>query len=98
MSSERFVRDLFTRAGVDDLHVGWREVAGAVVLVEMNGAEVFVLDGIEAHIWKLLSQGCQPADIRTNLLETYDAPVEQIDVDLFEFLDDLAKRKLIHVG
>ena len=92
------VKDLSVCVVLEPLQVGWKEVEGAIVLVEMGAGAAFVLKGVSAHIWKMLSEGYQPAEIKEVLLEVYEARPEQIEADLLEFLNSLASQKFIHVN
>ena len=77
-----------------------REIAGDVILVpvgrtvlENNG--LFLLNGISGRIWELLQTGKSAEEILAVLVEEYDAPVQVIQQDLEEFLNELVAQGIL---
>lgn len=72
-----------------------REVAGEMVVLDIESGTYFGLNEVGARIWTLLSENETPADIALKLASEYDVTTDQAETDIVVLLDELAQRKLV---
>lgn len=73
----------------------WRKVADEAVILDVETAAYYSLDGSGLRIWELLGQGLDLSAIAGVLAEEYDAPVETIRKDLDELVLRLRREKIL---
>jgi hypothetical protein len=73
------------------------DLDGETVVLSMQDARYYGLDGVAARIWELLREPVRVADVRDAILREYDVPPAQCEADLFAFLHDLAAKSLLEV-
>lgn len=73
------------------------EVRGTdeTVLFDEAGNQLLVLNEIGAAIWLLVDNHRSIGDITDIVVETLDAPTEQVSMDVIAFLEDLEGKGLI---
>lgn len=76
-----------------------REVAGEMVLLDLESGLYFGLDRVGSRVWQRLSDGgASVADLADVIEAEFDAPREVIEQDLARLLDQLAGKSLIRAG
>ncbi len=71
-----------------------RKIAGETLLVPVanrvaDGNELFVLNETGARVWELAGEGRCAGEIKSRLLEEFDAAPEQVEQDLTRLLGEL---------
>lgn len=72
-------------------------VAGEVVILNLQNGTYYGLDGIGAFIWNLIQEPQTVLAVRDALLEEYDVSAEQCEHDLIALFGKLAGAGLIEV-
>jgi coenzyme PQQ synthesis protein D (PqqD) len=75
----------------------FRELDGESVLLNLESGIYFGLDDVGTRIWQLLAEGRPIHDVRAQLAEEFDAPVEALDRDLAGFIEQLRAKGLVAV-
>ncbi|WP_227394752.1 PqqD family protein [Jeotgalibacillus aurantiacus] len=65
------------------------------VILHAEQFTVTTLNDTGLYCWELLNQGKSFEEIRTLLYVRYDAPPEQINQDLIDFMQDLERKGLV---
>ena len=68
-----------------------------VVLMSLESGECLGLGETGSAVWRLLKQPTQIEPVVAALREDYDAPVDEIERDVQELLEDMLRRGLIEV-
>jgi Coenzyme PQQ synthesis protein D (PqqD) len=69
--------------------------ADALILLNPEDGQYFTLDEVGARVWELCDGTQRVADLIATIHAEYDAPLETIQADILELLDDLAREKLV---
>lgn len=75
--------------------VAWRKVADEAVILDVETAAYFSLDGVGLRVWELLESGSSLDRIVSSLSGEYDAPADVIRRDCEELLERLRKHKIV---
>ena len=75
-----------------------QEAAGSHILLSPGSGQCYALDEIGAMIWTLCDGAHSIADIVSAIVSEYDAPVETVEADTMELLQDLVNEKLLLEG
>ncbi len=70
-------------------------VPDKLVLLTPHDGNYFSVNGIGARIWELCDGTRSVANIVATMAEEYEAPLETIETDIVELLDDLLSQHLI---
>jgi hypothetical protein len=73
----------------------WRILDDGAVIVTPRAGNVRVLNRVGTAIWQLIDGKKSLADIESQLIHTYDVPVDQARSDLRSFMEELSKRDMI---
>lgn len=73
----------------------WRDLSDGVVLVSPGRGVVRVLNGVGAHIWRLMDGERTITGIQSALIERYEVSSDTLSNDLRTFLADLETRGLL---
>ena len=69
---------------------------GTVILMKMDeGNSFFKINGVAAEVWKEMVAKKGLNEIAQTMYSTYNAPKEQIDTDIKNFLETLMSKNLI---
>lgn len=69
---------------------------GTVILMKMDeGNSFFKINGVAAEVWKEMVAKKGLNEIAQAMYSTYNAPKEQIDTDIKNFLETLMSKNLI---
>ena len=74
-----------------------QEIDDETIILDAITQEYFSLNEIGKVIWSLLSQNKNLEEIKVQMLEMYEVPEEQLEKDLLNFLQALAKKGLISI-
>ena len=74
-----------------------QEIDDETIILDAITQEYFSLNEIGKVIWSLLSQDKNLEEIKTQMLEMYEVPEEQLEKDVLNFLQALAKKGLISI-
>jgi hypothetical protein len=77
-----------------------REIAGETMLVPITGKlahlqQVFVLEGVGAHIWSQLTGDRSLQEVLDSVLDEYEVSLEVARDDLLELVDELLEAELV---
>jgi len=72
-----------------------RQVGEEVVILDLASGNYFGLDPVGARIWRLLTEGKLPTEIRDILLEEYDVSHEQLEQDIGRLINELSAKGLL---
>jgi hypothetical protein len=73
------------------------ELDGETVVLSMQDAHYYGLDGVAARIWELVREPMCLGAVRDTILQEYDVTPAQCDADVLAFVRDLAEKALIEV-
>ena len=73
----------------------FRLMDGEAVVVLSSRAEVKVLNEVGARIWQLCDGEKTASEIARTIGEEFDAPQEELEVDVREFLESLAGNRML---
>jgi hypothetical protein len=85
----------FDRIPARNPEYGARDVDDETVFLSPAGDEIHSLDEVGTFIWRQIDGRRSVADILTALVAEYEVAEPEARVDLIEFIDELAARKLI---
>ena len=74
-----------------------QEIDDETIILDAITQEYFSLNEIGKVIWSLLSENKNIEEIKAQMLEMYEVPEEQLEKDLLNFLQALAKKGLISI-
>src|ERR1700758_4456558 len=75
--------------------VAWRKVADEAVILDVETARYYSLDGAGLAMWELLGKGKRVPEVARLLAADYDAPEAEIRADCAALVARLAKKGLI---
>jgi hypothetical protein len=73
------------------------ELDGETVLMGLTQAAYFGLDSTGQIIWNMITEPCRVGDLCDQLAADYDVERSIIELDVFDFLNELNKEGLIQV-
>ena len=73
------------------------ELAGEIVILNLNAGVYHGLEGTGARVWQLIQQPRKVGEIRDLLVEEYDVEADRCERDLLELLEDLAHHGLLEI-
>lgn len=76
-------------------HVAWREVEGAVYLVEPQDAKLHRLNSTGSSVWKLLETEMTAEQIVQHLKQEFAGDLSKVKDDVLEFLEYMKEKELI---
>ena len=74
-----------------------QEIDDETIILDAITQEYFSLNEIGKVIWSLLSENKNLEEIKVQMLEMYEVPEEQLEKDVLNFLQALAKKGLISI-
>ena len=74
-----------------------QEIDEETIILDSVTQEYFSINEIGKVIWSLLSQNKNLEEIKAQMLEMYEVSEEQLEKDLLNFLQALAKKGLISI-
>ena len=78
-------------------HVTVADLGGEAVVLDGIAGEYFGLNEVGAQVLALAEQSATVGDVLDRLFESYDVDPDQLRDDLFAFLGEMRKRRLIRV-
>lgn len=75
--------------------VAWRKVADEAVILDVETAAYFSLDGVGLRIWELIGEKRSLDEISREIAAEYDAPEDVIRRDCEELIGRLRKEKIV---
>ena len=75
----------------------WRMIEEEAILVDVDKSEVIYLNEVSAFIWKLIEEKgpIVVSDIVENICKTFEIEKKVAELDVIEFLKDLAAKEVI---
>ena len=73
------------------------DLAGETVVLSMQSAMYFGLDGVASRIWELVREPIQVSEVRDAIVREYDVDAKRCENDILGFLRELALKGLIEV-
>jgi hypothetical protein len=70
--------------------------ADSLVLLNPDSGQYYTLDEVGARVWELCDGNRRVDEVVTALHAEYDAPLNSIQTDVLELLDDLAREQLVN--
>jgi hypothetical protein len=71
---------------------------GEVVMMSVENGEYYGLNEIGSAIWERISEEIKVEDLVRQLMEEYDVERSECEKDTFEFLEEMATKKLVVVS
>jgi hypothetical protein len=68
-----------------------------IIALHLDSGHCYKFDPIASAIWKLIEQDYNVEDILKELIDSYDAPGNEIQNDLVETIDFLVKEQLVRI-
>ena len=75
--------------------VKWRDVSGTIVVMDLQGASYFAVEGSIAAVWPLLAAGAIIGDLAKIISDEYEAPLETVTDDLISLVRQLLDRGVV---
>ena len=72
--------------------------ADAIVLLSLSNGRYYTLEGVGARAWELCDGTRDRHEIGVAISREFDVPVERVDADLAELIDDLVSEELLAAG
>jgi PqqD family protein of HPr-rel-A system len=67
-------------------HISWQNVPGELALFDTRDGRYHALNGTAAEIWRGIAAGQEPAEIAADLRTRHDAPDEEIEQAVEDFI------------
>ena len=74
-----------------------QEIDEETIILDSETQEYFSLNEIGKVIWGLLERNKQLEEIKAEMLDMYEVPADQIEIDLLNFIQALAAKRLISI-
>jgi coenzyme PQQ biosynthesis protein PqqD len=65
------------------------------ILLDLDGGHYYALDEVSGRVWDLCDGTRDVAAVIAEVCQDYDAPPEEIEADVREFLEELVSEKLV---
>jgi coenzyme PQQ synthesis protein D (PqqD) len=75
----------------------YRELAGEVVLLNLQSGVYYGLDEVGSRVWQLLTQSRGVDDVCATLLDEYDVSAEALRADVERLVGELSEKGLVIV-
>lgn len=75
----------------------FQEVAGEIVLLDLDSENYFGLDAVGARIWSLLQTGSRMDEVVDALLQEFDVDRDTLETDVADLVERLAEAGLIRL-
>ena len=75
----------------------YRELAGEVVLLNLQSGVYYGLDPVGARVWQLLTQSRGVDDVCATLIDEYDVSAETLRADVQRLIGELSEKGLVIV-
>jgi hypothetical protein len=72
--------------------------ADAIVLLSLSHGRYYTLEGVGARAWELCDGTRNRRDVGAAISREYDVPLERVDADIAELIDDLVSEELLAAG
>lgn len=86
-------RDSFVK--IDTQLARSRDVGDSVVVMDLKNSVYFSIEGSIAQVWPSFLEGIVISDAASKLAEVFDAPADEIEVDLIDLCVSLAERGVL---
>jgi hypothetical protein len=73
----------------------YRELAGEVVLLNLQSGVYYGLDAVGSRVWQLLMQSRGVDDVCAVLLDEYDVAAETLRADVYRLVGELSDKGLV---
>lgn len=73
------------------------DLAGEVVIVNLNNGVYYGLDGVGYRMWSLIQEGKTVQQIRDTIVEEYEVEPKRLEQDLLGLLQQMADEALIEL-
>jgi hypothetical protein len=67
----------------------------SLILLNPDSGHYYTLDEVGARVWDLCDGSHRVAEVVSSVHAEYDAPLNAIQTDVLELLDDLASERLV---
>ena len=74
-----------------------QEIDEETIILDSETQEYFSLNEIGKVIWSLLERNKQLEEIKAEMLDMYEVPADQIEIDLLNFIQALGAKRLISI-
>ncbi len=73
----------------------WRKLGDETVLLNVKTENYYSLNEVGARIWELIDGQTTARDIAAKIAEEFDAPVEEVEIDVRTLLRELEQQELV---
>ncbi len=73
------------------------DLAGEVVIVNLNSSVYYGLEGVGYRVWDLIQEPITIEAIRDRLVEEYDVEPERLESDLLTFIEKMEAEGLVAI-
>jgi Coenzyme PQQ synthesis protein D (PqqD) len=73
------------------------DVGGESVILDIGSGIYYSLDATGSYIWSLIQERKKVGDVRDAVLEEFGVDPEMCELDLVEFLNHLASKRLLEI-
>ena len=67
------------------------------ILLDINTQEYFQINEVGTLIWEILSEKKELSEVKKEIATLYDIDEDQIEIDIFNFLEALNEKGLINI-
>lgn len=75
----------------------WREVAGSIVVMDLEASRYLAVEGSVASVWPKLVDGATLDELVADIVDQYDVAAADASADLIALASDLVERKVLIV-
>lgn len=72
--------------------------ADAIVLLSLSHGRYYTLEGVGARAWELCDGTRSQHEVGVAISQEFDVPLERVDADLAELINDLVSEELLAAG
>lgn len=72
--------------------------ADAIVLLSLAHGRYYTLEGVGARAWELCDGTRSRRQVAAAISQEYDVPLERVDADVAELIDELVSEELLAAG
>jgi coenzyme PQQ biosynthesis protein PqqD len=72
-----------------------QEVSGETVLLKPSSGEYYSLEEVAGEVWKRCDGTATVAELIAAVSSEYDAPAEEVEADVLEFLSEMFDEQLV---
>ncbi len=90
--------DTLNRFATKEGDVAAKVIDGEAILINLGTGAYYTMGGVGGRVWSLIEQACNADEICKALASEYGTPVETVEADVHELIDQLLAEGLIGIS